>query len=137
MGFVADFDAKNNILRVTFEDHLTDAVAFDCSESVKRWAASRPPDHVIVDLSKVTKYDVSPEAIRQLAMNRQSAPTLVVVAPQANAYGMSRMYQLLTEGTRPNQDVVRTDVVRTMDEAYRLLRVKSPEFGPVNWAKTG
>ena len=132
MGFVADFDATNNILRVTFEDHLTDAIAFDCSKSIKKWAASHPPAHVIVDLSKVTKYDVSPEAIRQLAMNPQSAPTLVVVAPTANAYGMSRMYQLLTEGTRPNQDVV-----RTMDEAYSLLQVKSPEFGPVNWAKTG
>ena len=135
MGFVADFDATNKILRVTIEDHLTDTIAFDCSESVKRWAASRPPDHVILDLSKVTKYDVSTEAIRILAVNPQSrttaAPTLVVVAPKAIIYGMSRMYQLLTEGTRPNQHVV-----RTMEEAYRLLPVKSPEFGPVEGVKT-
>jgi len=36
---------------------------------------------------------------------------------------MMRMFQMLGEPTRPD-----LHVVRTMDEAYRLLRVESPEF---------
>jgi hypothetical protein len=135
VGFRADFDATNKILRITFEGRLTDAVAFDCSAAAKRWAASCRPDHVIVDLSKVTKYDVTAQAIRRFATKPDSsfpaAPTLLVVAPQANAYGMSRMYQLLTEFTRSNQHVL-----HTIDEAYERLQVQSPEFRPLSSAKT-
>ena len=40
------------------------------------------------------------------------------------------MFQLLTETTRPNQHVV-----RTMDEAFELLQVKSPTFVPVDLSK--
>ena len=136
MGFVVDFDATNNILRTVIEGHLTDAVAFALAETVSKCEASRPVGASIVDLSKVTKYDVSPDAIREFAMTSLSpslaARTLVIVAPKEHAYGMSRMYQLLTEGTRPNQHVV-----RTLEEAYAVLRVTSPEFGPLNLPKTG
>ena len=132
MGFFADFDPTNNILRITLEGHLTDAVAFDCADKVGAFSASQPPTNTIVDLSSTTKYDVSPEAIRRLARTPPSTSpttqTLVVVAPKANAYGMSRMFQMMTEGTRPNQHVV-----RSMDEAYKLLGVKSPDFRPLNW----
>lgn len=51
----------------------------------------------------------------------------VLVVPKAIIYGMARMFQILGEKTRPD-----LHVVRTMDEAYRLLRVESPEFGPVS-----
>jgi hypothetical protein len=136
VGFVVEFDARNNILRVTFEGHLTDAVAFDCAETAARWAASHPRFRGIVDLSRVTKYDVSPESIRRLARTPPSpspaAYTLVIVAPKEHHYGMSRMFQSLSEGTRPNQHVV-----HTMDEAYRLLQVESPAFGPADWEQTG
>jgi len=40
---------------------------------------------------------------------------------------MMRMLQILSEESRPE-----LHVVRTMDEAYRLLLVKSPEFSPVS-----
>ena len=41
-------------------------------------------------------------------------------------YGLARMFQILTEDTRPE-----LRVVRTMDEANRLMEVESPEFQPV------
>ena len=42
-------------------------------------------------------------------------------------YGLMRMFQMLSDLTRPD-----LCVVRTIDEAYRLLRVESPEFSPIN-----
>lgn len=134
MGFVVDFDATNNILRVTMDGHVTDSVALRCAETVGRYAASHREYRGIVDLSNVTKYDVSPEVIRQFARTPPSisaeAYTLVIVAPREHPYGMSRMFQLLSETTRPNQHVV-----RTMDEAFELLQVKSPTFVPVDLSK--
>jgi hypothetical protein len=40
---------------------------------------------------------------------------------------MVRMFQILGEDTRPD-----LRIVRTMDEAHRLLGVESPEFSPVS-----
>jgi hypothetical protein len=134
VGFVVDFDATNNILRITMDGHVTDSVALRCAETVGRSAASYPEFRGIVDLSKVTKYDVSPEVIRQLARTPPTIPTeaytLVIVAPEAHPYGMSRMFQLVSETTRPNQHVV-----RTLEEAFELLQVKSPTFVPVDLSK--
>jgi hypothetical protein len=50
----------------------------------------------------------------------------VLVIPQIFIYGLARMFQILGEKTRPE-----LQVVRTMDEAYFLLGVESPEFHPV------
>jgi hypothetical protein len=137
LSFAADFDAINNVLRITIDGQLTDSVALDCSETLRKCAALFPGRHNIVDLSQVTKYDVSPDAIRQLAVMPPSpvqatSRMLVVVAPKEHAYGMSRMFQLLTERSRPNQHVV-----HTMDEGFELLGIKSPEFGPIDWPKIG
>ena len=135
MGFAVDFDTKNNILRVTFDGHVTDSVALSCAETAGRCVAAYPAFRGIVDLLKVTKYDVSPEVIRQLARTPPSASgeahALVIVAPKGHPYGMSRMFQLLSETTRPNQHVV-----RTMDEAFEILQLESPTFDPVDLPKT-
>src|SRR5579863_4242651 len=134
VGFVVDFDATNNILRITMDGHVTDSVALSCAQTVGRCAARYPEHRGIVDLSKVSKYDVSPELIRQLARTPPTvsagASALVIVAPKEHPYGMSRMFQLLTETTRPNQHVV-----RTMDEALELLQAKSPTFEPVDLSR--
>jgi hypothetical protein len=131
VGFAVDFDAMNNILRVTMHGDITDSVALRCAETVGKCAASYREYRGIVDLSNVTKYDVSPELIRQFARTPPNisaeAYALVIVAPREHPYGMSRMFQLLSETTRPNQHVV-----RTMDEAFELLQVKSPTFVPVD-----
>ena len=134
MGFVVDVDTTNNILRVTMDGHVTDSIALSCAVTVGRCAAWYPQYRCIVDLSNVTKYDVSPEVIRQLARTPPTVSpetnTLVIVAPNEHPYGMSRMFQLLTETTRPNQHVV-----RKMDEALKLLQVTSPTFIPVDLSK--
>jgi len=128
IGFVMDFDAKNNILRGTLEGRLTDAILLDYYAAAARYTASHPPCRGIWDVSKVTEFELSSDAIRQVARRPPIIATgymRVIVASQDFPFGMMRMLQILSEKSRPE-----LHVVRTMDEAYRLLVVESPEFSP-------
>lgn len=130
MGFVMDFDARNNILRVTLKGRVTDAILFEAYATVARYAASHPPCRGITDFSEVTEFEVSSTAIKQLAASSPAIPTgymCVCVAPLDFIFGMVRMFQILGEDTRPD-----LRIVRTMDEAHRLLGVESPNFTPVS-----
>jgi hypothetical protein len=130
VGFVLDFDSRNNLLRVTVEGRVTDAILLDAYTAAARYVVSHGPCRGLVDISGVTKFDVSTSAMRELTRRSPAIPQgymRVVVAPLDSMYGMVRMFQILTELTRPD-----LHVVRTIDEAYRLLRVQSPEFIPVS-----
>jgi hypothetical protein len=88
--------------------------------------SSHPPCRGILDFSNVTDFEVSSEAIRRVAASPPAFPAgymRVLVIPHDLIYGMARMFQILGEKTRPD-----LQVVRTMDEAFRLLQVKTPEF---------
>jgi hypothetical protein len=130
MGFVMDFDAKNNILRGTLEGPLTGAILLDSYEAATRYTASHPPCRGLWDFSKVTaSADISSAIIRQVVGKSPIIPAgymRVIVAPQDFLFGMMRMLQILSEEARPE-----LHVVRTLDEAYRLLRIESPEFSPI------
>jgi len=130
MAFVMHFDARNNILRVTLQGRVTDAVMLDCYATVAKYVASHSPCRGITDISEVEEFDVSSNTIRQMAEAPPAFPPeymRILVAPEAHVYGMARMFQILGGKTRPN-----LHLVRTMDEAYGLLQVESPEFGPVS-----
>jgi hypothetical protein len=47
----------------------------------------------------------------------------IIVAPQDHVFGLSRMFSMLAEETRPH-----VTVVRTMEEAYCLLDIEEPQF---------
>ncbi len=130
MALLVEFDAKNNILRGTLDGRMTGAILLDFYTRAAKYMASRPPCRGILDFSKVTHFEVSSAAIRQVAAAPPAFPAgylRVLVIPRDVIYGLARMFQILTEETRPE-----LRVVRTMDEAYRLLEVTSPEFRPVN-----
>ena len=129
MGCVLDFDAKNVVLRVTLDGLVTDEGLVECNATVARYYASHPPCRGIVDFSKVTKFEVSSDTIRRLASGSPAIPSenvRVLVTPTDVVYGMARMFQVLGEKTRPE-----LHVVRTLEAAYKLLGVESPEFSPV------
>jgi len=129
MSIVMEFDATNNILRVTPTGRLTDALLEDAYAAVSRYVASHPPCRGISDFSQVTEVEISSSVIRRLARISPAFPEgymRIVVAPQGHVYGMARMFQLLGEETRPH-----LHVVRTMAEAHRLLGVEFPDFRPV------
>jgi hypothetical protein len=129
MGFAMTFDAGNNVLCVTLEGPVTDSFLRDLYTALTRYVAARPPSHGIMDFSGATKFEVSSNTTRQLAQSSSAIPPeymRVLVAPQDSVYGTLRMFQMLGETNRPN-----LHIVRTMDEAYRLLRVQTPQFSPV------
>jgi hypothetical protein len=83
----------------------------------------RPDFSYIIDLTGVTKLKVSTSAVRDCA----TSPSLfvrdavrVLVAPADAVFGMSRMYQMLAEETRPN-----LHIVRTLEEAYKVVGISS------------
>jgi hypothetical protein len=80
----------------------------------------------ILDLTGVTTFDVDAQIISGLASHPPNFddPTLrAVVAPTDLLFGMSRMFQLLGSETREE-----LHVVRTLDEALRLLNAKEARF---------
>lgn len=130
MNVAVDFDKKNNILRGTPEGPMTGAMLLELYAAASKYMESHPPCRAILDLSRVTDFEVSGEAIRQVAAAPSAVPAgymRVLVAPQIFIYGLARMFQILSEKTRPE-----LQVVRTLDEAYVLLGVESPEFYPID-----
>lgn len=131
MALTVDFDAKNNILRGSIEGRMTGAILLDFYATTTKYMASHPPCRGILDFSGVTEFEVSSAAIRQVAAASPVFPPgymRVLVIPKDFIYGLARMFQILGEETRPE-----LRVVRTMDDAYRLLEVESPEFHPVSF----
>lgn len=131
MGIFLEFDAKNNVLRGTLKGRVTDAILFDSYAEAARYAKSLPPCRGIWDFSEVTEFEVSTDAIKHVVKLSPIIATgymRVAVASRDVHFGMMRMLQMLSEESRPE-----LHVVRTMDEAYRLLRMESPEFSPVNF----
>ncbi|MFZ0957235.1 MAG: hypothetical protein WAN60_12885 [Candidatus Sulfotelmatobacter sp.] len=128
MGCVLDFDAKNAVLRVTIEGVVTDESLLKSYAIVAKYFASHPPCHGILVFSH-TKFDVSSDVVKRLAAGASAFPAgfmRVFVTPSDVVYGMARMFQILAEKTRPD-----LHLVRSLDAAYKLLQLESPEFGPV------
>src|SRR5271170_3472929 len=120
MGFVLQFDAKDNILRGNIEGLVTDAILLDFYAELTRYIASHPPSRGILDFSSVTNFEASSGVIRQLAAAAPAFPPgqmRVFVVPKDLLFGMARMFQMLGEKTRPE-----LHVVRTVEEAYELLQ---------------
>jgi len=130
MGFVFEYDAKNKILRGIVQGQLTDEILREAYTAAENLVASKGPCRGIWEFSGVTKFEATSSVIRELAHRAPIIPPgymRVIVAPQTFVFGMMRMMQILGEKTRPE-----LRVVRTLDEAYQLLEVKSPEFKPVS-----
>lgn len=132
---ILDFDATNNILRAMIEGGVTSELLLDFHTAATDFLAAHPPCRVILDLTPVTEFAVSSDAIRRVAAAAppplMSAGKLLVLVIQKDViYGLARMFQILTE-TKGNY--CELQMVRTMDEAYRLLQVKYTAFRPVLW----
>ena len=128
---IVDFDAMNNILRATIEGRITGEILLSLHHEAVNYLAAHPPCRVILDLSPVTEFDVSRDAIRRLAATppplKSPGAAGILVIQKDVIYGLARMFQILTE---TNGNYCELQVVRAMDEAYRLLQVKCLAFRP-------
>ena len=114
------------MLRTTVTTAVTDESFQEIYRSVARLSATGGPYASILDLSQVADFPVSPETIRVFAATSPAVPggrPRVMVAPQSALYGLARMFELHRDSMG-----VQVQVVKSLDEAYELLRVTPQDF---------
>jgi len=126
MSYHYEFDSWNRILLVVAYDRVDDCELQELYFGVRK---RKDEDHAltgILDLSGVTDFDVRSETIRGLAnmpANFEDPTIRAAVAPTDFLFGIARMFQLRGAATRNH-----LRVVRTLNEAFVLLGVASPQF---------
>jgi hypothetical protein len=131
-GFRVEFDAKDKIIRMTFEGKYGDQDLIAGHAILQRCYDRFGSCDCIVDYTGLAEVAVTitSEGIRRLAKTKPIFPmdrVTINVAPQTVMYGLARMFQILSSDTRTN-----FRVVSTMKEALDLIGVNSPDFSPVN-----
>ena len=97
---------------------------------MERFVAAEGPCSVIADLSTIEKVNVTGDFVRSMAwmpLVMTSEEQRVIVAPRAEVYGLSRMFQLYRDAMSS-----KFRVVHTLEEAHSLLGLESPDFETVD-----
>src|SRR5690348_12475205 len=121
-----EFDPINKVVCWRLQGHVTEGLFAESLRLVADILAETNPTSGIIDFSQVTSFQISAETIKRVADSKPVFPTelpRVIVAPADHVYGMARMFAALSSDTRTN-----VEAVRTMEEAYKLLGIKEPEF---------
>ena len=130
MPYLIDFDATNRILRARCKGRVTDDDLRDMYRVGQENVARLDPLSGITDFSEVTEVAFSPQTMRDLARTKPIMPDprrpVIFVAPTPELFGMARMFELESGEARPN-----LRVVHTVEEAYQILNVPAPQFGPL------
>jgi hypothetical protein len=129
MGVFLHFDELNRVLFIRFKGTVTDDVLLDRYRQVREWLAIHGHFSNISDFTDVTSFEVTAQGVTQLAATSPLVPDeflRIMVAPQDEVFGMTRMFEVLGSPTRNN-----VRIVRTVAEAYRLVGIEAPEFSPV------
>lgn len=126
MGVFLGFDAHAQLLLVRFEGDVTDEILVARFRQVREWFVRNGPRSNITDFSAVTGMNVGTQTVARMAAADPFVPNgflRIIVAPQDEAFGMSRMYENLGSLTRDS-----VHVVRTMQEAIAIAGVLDPHF---------
>jgi hypothetical protein len=132
MGLRFEFDRGNQVLLVRPEGRLTDELLAEAMGAIRRYSIATDARAGIFDFSFVWEIALSTAFVRELARQEPAMADAArrprfIVAPAGVAFGLSRMFQMLGESTRPL-----LEVVHTMDEALAALGVQSPQFEPLD-----
>lgn len=129
MPYHFDFDPTNQIARVRFTGQIKDDELKECYGKMAEFVALTDPRGSITDFSEATAFGVSRETIVELAKLPPALPdpqrVRVIVAPSPLIFGLSRMFEMEGERTRPSLHVVTTE-----QEAWAILGVWNPQFEP-------
>jgi hypothetical protein len=131
MQFWFEFDPVNRILLLRVEGRLTDELLAETQQAIRVRSIATDARAGIFDFSSVTEFALSTAFVRELA---KQEPAMIdatrrprfLVAPTEVAFGISRMFQIMTESTRPL-----LEVVHTVDEALAALGIQSARFEPL------
>ncbi len=126
MAYRFEYDDINRILQCRFEGRVTDEGLTNFYGLAGEFVASLDPRGGVVDLSDVTSFEVSVQAIRRLAklppIMPQTGHPRIIVAVTSQIFGMARMFEFEGEITRPN-----LHVVRSLAEACAILGIREPK----------
>jgi hypothetical protein len=128
--FNLQFDPTHKILLVTFGTVATKASGMAAYVAVRAFVLEHSPGSCIVDLSAIEASELSAEAVKSFAALPTVFPAgslIILVANKAELFAMCRMYQTLREECQPN-----LHVVHSLEEAYALLNLKSPDFQSID-----
>jgi len=127
MPYRFDFEPTYCVLCCTFKGRVTDADLRQFHRDATRVVERTHPRAAIVNFRHVKEFHVTGGAMRAMARSDPLMPDMeqprFVVAPADLTFGMSRMYQMVGEDTRPE-----FHVVRTRREALSAIGVKAPKF---------
>jgi hypothetical protein len=127
---IFDYDLTNRILRCRLNGEVDDDALHEFFRTGAEHAIRTHPGAGVVDLSEVTSFEASTEAVQQEAHSKPVLPDpnlqRVVIAPSPETYGVMRMFEIQGEETRPNLHVVHTE-----GEAWAILGVPNPHFEPL------
>jgi hypothetical protein len=128
MGFRFEFDPVNRILLARSEGRLTDESLAEFYQAIRKYSIATDAKAGIWDLSSVTDFAVTSDFVRELSGRKPAMPDAnnrprFIVAPNPLEFGLSRMFQILGESTRPL-----LKVVHTLDEALAALCIQPSHF---------
>ena len=131
MPYRFEIERKSKLLAVRFDGDITvDELRRFYFFEVPKLLVRSDLRGSIVDFSNATMSGVSPQDIRELAAQPPADPDAkrlrVIVATTPHVFGLSRMFELHGEETRPH-----LHVVSSLSQAYALLGVTDPKFEPV------
>jgi len=121
-----EFDSQHKILLLVAEGDIEDPEILAAKDTIAAQVSRLQPTVGITDLSAVTKFDVSSEAMRAAARQPSPYPEAIrsfIVAPKDHVFGLARMYELVGSRTRGN-----LTVVRSRQEALAAIGIPNPKF---------
>jgi hypothetical protein len=124
-SFRADFDATARVLLIRVAGRFSDDSMAALYAVWRKLSAATGAKMGIADLSLICEFDPSVQGIRNLANQPGMTELRIMVAPQTYAYGVLRMFQGLSERSRPL-----LQIVHTIEEAFSALGIRSPQFAP-------
>jgi hypothetical protein len=119
MAFTLSLDETTDALYVRLDGVLTDDVLLEGYWAIMAWVEANSPRILITDYSQVESFQITSEGVRALAAMPPVVPAQflrVVIAPKDEIFGLARMFQMLSERSRPQ-----VQIVRSLAEARRLL----------------
>ena len=98
-------------------ESLTDAVAAECSREIRDMVEFQSGMPLLIDLTQTTSFQITTDQVVELAKSAQKdANRIAIVASDATAYGMARMYEMIADLTEG-----RVAVFRDEDSAFSWL----------------
>lgn len=122
-----DYSKLHRVLRVTVSGVLTAELIHELDEAIITFIQREGAVHRLIDLSQVTRVDLSPDFVvrrgRQLPV-RMGVKRVIVVPADPAAHGLAELFR--AQQDQPDTDVPK--LVRTLEEAYVELGIDAGAF---------